>query len=65
MSKTIRYTCNLCGFFENGNNAKGKLKAFYFKCDMIPQGYILSENLDSSDKHLCNECIRIIKNNEI
>jgi hypothetical protein len=61
MSKTTTYKCNLCGRTEKSIEAKKNLKAFYWKSDKSPQGYVLTDNLDSCDRHICNNCIEIIK----
>lgn len=51
------YTCNLC----QEKVKKDELLALYFKCDIIPQQYILTSKIDSSDRHICNNCIALIK----
>ena len=58
--REITYICNLCGRDELSSEATKHFKSFYWKSDKIPQGYILSNNLDSCDKHICKDCINTI-----
>lgn len=59
MSKITFYKCNLC----MQNMDKKDMYSFYWKSDKTPQGFILNENTDASDKHICVKCIDVIKNN--
>ena len=57
MRKTI-YKCDLCKEEKN----KTELTAFYFKCDIIPQRYVLDNSkIDECDKHICHSCTDIIR----
>lgn len=59
--KKITYHCNLCGEEKD----KSKIIAFYFKSDTVPQKYVLDANrINDCDKHLCINCIKIIKGEE-
>lgn len=63
MIKTTYY-CNLC----KEEVERNELLTLYFKCDIIPQQYVLIEginNINSSDKHICKKCVRLIKQWEI
>lgn len=53
------YKCNLCREEVNKSN----LLEMYWKCDIIPQRYILSPigSEDRCDKHICKECMQMIK----
>lgn len=59
--KKIEYTCNLCNEVKPSKD----LLCFYFKCDIIPQQYVLTNNVDSSGTHICKKCIDVIKNSAI
>jgi len=37
------------------------LKCFYFKCDIIPQQYVIYNDLTRSDKHVCTSCIKVFE----
>lgn len=59
MIKTTYY-CNLC----KEEIEKNKLLTLYFKCDILPQQYVLLEgvnNLNSSGKHICVDCVKLIR----
>jgi len=52
------YFCNLCG----DKTEKEYLKTMYWKCDTVPQRYILlKDGWKTSDKHVCECCIKLIK----
>ena len=52
------YFCNLCG----EKTEKENLKTLYWKCDIIPQRYVLlNDGWKTSDKHICKNCIKLIK----
>jgi len=58
--KKVTYKCNLCWEPKE----RSELICLYLG---VPKGelkdrYHLVENLDLSDKHICKECIEIIKN---
>ena len=53
MSKQITYKCNLCGEEKDSQ----EFYAFYWKADIIPQNYVLTKDIDSCDKHICEKCI--------
>lgn len=56
--KTVKYHCDLC----REEKEKSELKTLFFKSDIIPQRYVLlGGNTDKSDKHICNDCIKLIK----
>lgn len=57
--KIITYKCDLC----KEDKKKDDLKAFYFKCDIIPQRYVLVPISPDNecDKHICKRCIEVIK----
>lgn len=57
MSKRIEYKCDLCKEIKT----KELLTALYWKCDIIPQRYVLNDFIDSCDKHICTSCIHLIK----
>jgi hypothetical protein len=60
--KIVKYKCNLC----QEEKERAELTAFYFKCDIMPQRYILTKSkIDECDKHICDECIQIIISNTI
>lgn len=59
--KNVKYICDLC----KEEKSKLDLACFYFKCDIIPQQYMVVSNLDLSDKHICLSCIQTIKNSKL
>ena len=60
MSKIEIYYCNLCG----DKKEKQNLNTLYWKCDISPQRYVLIKNgVTNSDKHICKECVEIIRQN--
>lgn len=59
--KKVEYCCDLC----KETKPKAELNCMYFKCSIIPQRYILSKDLDGSDKHICDDCIELIKTAEV
>jgi hypothetical protein len=55
--KIVKYKCNLC----QEEKERAELTAFYFKCDIIPQRYVLDKSkIDECDKHICEKCIETI-----
>ena len=56
--KKIEYRCNLC----KEVNKKPHIISYTWNSSIIPQGYILSDNIDSSDTHICVECVNVIVN---
>jgi len=57
--KIVTYQCDLC----KEKKDKAELKAYYWKSDIMPQGYVLqdiSHNGQECDKHICTECIKNI-----
>jgi len=56
--KVTEWFCNLC---REKKEVK-ELKTLFYKSDILPQQYVLlSEDWNKSDKHICNNCIEIIK----
>lgn len=55
--KKIEYTCNLCW----DKKEPKEIKCFFWVCDAIPQHYELVDDVNKSDKHICNDCIKIIR----
>jgi len=56
--KKVEYFCNLCGEKKEPK----ELQTLVFKCDIIPQRYvILKDSVNQSDKHICNNCVSLIK----
>ncbi len=56
--KNIEYKCNICTTIKH----KGNLMSFYWKSNTTPQKYILHENVNLSDSHICNDCIDVVVN---
>lgn len=57
--KKVEYYCDLCK--EKKPNTE--LRALYWKCDIIPQKFIITPDLNASDKHICNDCTTTVKEN--
>lgn len=56
----IEYKCNLCEDVCD----KSTLLCVYWKCDIIPQRYTLVKDLTLADKHICVNCMRLIREND-
>lgn len=55
--KIVKYKCNLC----NEDKKREELTAFYFKCDIIPQRYVLDKTkINDCDTHICDDCLEAI-----
>ena len=59
--KKIEYKCNLCGEVQPPLS----LLCLWWCSTSIPQTYILTNNIDGSDKHICMDCIKLIKDYNI
>lgn len=60
--KITKFKCNLC----EEDRDKTEFTAFYFKCDIIPQRYVLDKSkINECDKHICENCIQTIISNII
>lgn len=55
--KIVGYKCNMCGDIKS----KNELICMYWDCRITPQQWILSNDLNSSDRHICKSCISVIK----
>jgi hypothetical protein len=55
--KTETYKCNLC----RQETEKNKLFSYYWKSAKVPQGYILTDDIQGSDVHICYKCIDYLK----
>ena len=58
--RTVSYKCDLCREqIKDLNN----LRTVYFKCDILPQRYVLQKVSinDPLDKQICLDCIKMIK----
>lgn len=55
--KNIEYKCNMCLEVK----PKEVLWSMYWKSDVFPQVYVLTKNIDATDKHICYNCINVIK----
>jgi len=55
--KKVTYHCNLC----REKKERTEIIAMYYKCDIIPQRYVLDKSkIDECDNHICEQCISII-----
>lgn len=39
---------------------KELIMAWYFNCGIIPQKYTISMDPDTSDKHICVDCLNVV-----
>ena len=58
MSKQVKYFCNLCGDEKTQLNDTMTL---WWNSGRMPQGYELTSKKDAAYKHICWDCIDIIK----
>ncbi len=61
MSVKKEFTCDLCKTIKE----KKELLCFYWSSVSTPQSYALNMNLDKSDNHICFNCIKVIKKDEV
>lgn len=55
--KKIEFKCNMCwDIFDRKD-----LYCMYWKSNILPQQYVLSVDVDKSDKHICKNCLKLIK----
>lgn len=55
--KKIEYKCNLCSEIKKPT----ELTCMYWGWNDKKEGWILSDKVDNSDIHLCDNCITLIK----
>ena len=55
--KKETFSCNLCRTEKD----KKELKSFYFKCDIIPQQFVIHNDISVSDVHICSNCLIVIE----
>lgn len=55
--KEVKYKCNMCGEVKQPKD----LMCMYYKVDIIPQRFIISSDISKSDKHICLNCLKVVK----
>lgn len=55
--KEVKYKCNLCGEVKQPED----MKCMYWCSNIIPQRYVINGSLDNSDKHICLDCLEVVK----
>jgi len=58
--KKVTYSCNLC----REEKKPEVLTCIYWSNTMVKpfkQAYMVAEKLDSSDMHICDDCVELVK----
>ncbi len=56
--KQVKYFCNLCGEEKSQIN---ELKTLWWNSGKLPQGYELTSDKDAAHKHICWDCIDVVR----
>jgi hypothetical protein len=55
--KEVKYKCNMC--LEIIANREDIL-CMKWKTSIFPQAYVITDEIDASDKHICTRCLALI-----